>query len=102
MKYQLVLQWPVAEIKDWDAMLGVEDILIKNLSAEHEIDGHDAGSGEFNIFVLTDNPQKGFDEIKAVLGSHDFCIDARVAYRELSKDDFIVLWPSHLEDFRVA
>ena len=43
MKYQLVLQWPARSIKDYDVLVEIEDALIADLSAESEVDGHDAG-----------------------------------------------------------
>src|SRR5205814_6768761 len=43
MKYQLVLQWPASSIKDYDAMIEVEDALIEKLSKANDVDGHDAG-----------------------------------------------------------
>lgn len=102
MRYQLVLQWPAADSQDYDAMIEIEDTLIEQLSAVHEVDGHDAGSGEMNIFIRTDDPERAFAEIERILGSRDFWIDARVAYRELKGDQYVVLWPSNFTDFRVA
>lgn len=102
MKYQLVLQWPATSIRDFDAMVEVEDALIDGLSTASEVDGHDAGSGEVNIFVRTDDPNRAFEEVNAILGSCDFWIDARVAYREVGKNDYTVLWPKGLSTFKVA
>jgi hypothetical protein len=102
MKYQLVLQWPASSIKDYDAMIGIEDILIENLGDNEEIDGHDAGSGEVNIFIRTDEPRRTFDRVKSVLGSRDFWVDARIAYREVGQSDYTILWPSDLYKFKVA
>ncbi len=102
MKYQLVLQWPATSIKDFDAMIEVEDTLIGGLSAQSEVDGHDAGAGEVNIFIRTDDPNYAFDEVKAILGSRDFWIDARIAYREVGKNEYTILWPKGLSTFKVA
>jgi hypothetical protein len=102
MKYQLVLQWPAASTQAYDAMVEIEDALIERLSAANEVDGHDAGSGEMNIFIRTDDPERAFAEIQGILGSRDFWVDARVAYREVGADKYVVLWPSTFIDFRVA
>lgn len=102
MKYQLVLQWPVTSIRDFDAMIEVEDKLIDGLSANSDVDGHDAGSGELNIFIRTDDPKRAFEEVKAILGSCDFWIDARVAYREVEKNDYTILWPKNLNTFKIT
>ena len=102
MKYQLVLQWPASSIRDFDRMIEVEGALAAGLSSRHVVDGHDAGSGEVNIFIHTDDPLRAFEEAQAVLGSRDFWIDARAAYRELAKSDYIILWPRDLSGFKVA
>ncbi len=102
MKYQLVLQWPASAIKDYDAMIEVEDALLEKLSDENEVDGHDAGSGEMNIFILTDNPKKAFDEVRGILGSRDFWVDARVAYRDVAGNKYTVIWPKDLSEFKVT
>ena len=50
MKYQVVIQWPASSIADYDTIIGIESFLIDHLSSASEIDGHDAGSGEMNVF----------------------------------------------------
>src|SRR5580693_7672214 len=102
MKFQLVLQWPANSIKDYDSMSEIEEALIKSLSKNHEVDGHDAGSGEMNIFIHTVDPLAAFDEVKATLGTQDYWIDARVAYREFPSNEFTILWPKNLSRFKVA
>lgn len=102
MKYQLVLQWPASAIKDYDAMIEVEDVLRERLSKKHDVDGHDAGSGEVNIFVLTDDPVGAFRDIKSILGSQDHLVNARVAYRQEEEDTYTILWPENLTDFKLS
>jgi hypothetical protein len=102
MKYLLVLQWPAASIKDYDRMIEIEDVLIEHLSEGSDVDGHDAGSGEMNIFIHTDDPIAAFNEARAALESRDFWIDARIAYRDLTKSEYKILWPKELKEFKVA
>ena len=102
MKYLLVLQWPANSIRDYDWLVRIEDSLEQKLSVRNEVDGHDAGTGEMNIFILTDDPPGTFQEIKATLGSHDFWVDARVAYREVEGTTYSILWPRGLTEFRVG
>ncbi|MCI0538749.1 MAG: hypothetical protein L0Z50_26375 [Verrucomicrobiales bacterium] len=102
MKYQLVLQWPASSIKDYDAMIEVENALVEKLSEANDVDGHDAGSGEVNIFIRTDDPKRAFNEVKAILGSRDFWVDARVAYREVAGSEYTILWPKNLTEFKVT
>ena len=102
MKYQLVLQLPAASIKDYDAMVELEEAIIKSLGGVGDVDGHDAGSGEMNIFVLTDEPQAAFERVKALLGTEDFMPDLKVAYREIGTNVFTVLHPPGLTRFAIA
>jgi hypothetical protein len=102
VKYQLVLQWPAASIKDYDRLIEIENALAENLSSRSEVDGHDAGSGEMNIFIHTDDPKRAFNEVKAVLCSRNFWDSARIAYREGTRSEYTILWPESLSEFRVG
>ena len=102
MKYLLVLQWPNASIKDYDSLIAIEDLLTERLSEDSDVDGHDAGAGEMNIFINTNNPATTFKEIQDTLGSRDFWVDARVAYREPARSDYTILWPKGLTEFKIA
>src|SRR2546428_6684871 len=102
MKYQLVLQLPASSIKDYDEMVKLEETLIKGIGNLGIVDGHDAGSGEMNIFVLTDRPQLAFEQIKSLLGTRDFMPDLKVAFREISKDEFTIIHPAGLTHFTIA
>ena len=50
MKYQLVLQFEANTMDDFDQLVILEDKLIDELGSVATVDGHDFGSGEFNIF----------------------------------------------------
>jgi hypothetical protein len=102
MKYQLVLQLPASSIKDYDAMIELEETIMKSLGNLGKVDGHDAGSGEMNIFILTDHPKLAFQGIKQLLGTRDFMPDLKVAYREIGKDEFTILHPAGLSYFAIA
>ena len=101
MKFQLVLQFATEGMNQFDELVALEEKLIQNLPPTSEVDGHDFGSGEFNIFILTDQPKEAFeDALKLIKGS--FQNKFRAAYRERGKDEYVILWPEHLEEFRVA
>lgn len=101
MNYQLVLQWPCSSI-DFGTIVAVEDELCRKLSRAHDVDGHDAGSGELNIFIHTNDPERAFDEARILLSGHDFWAGVRAAYRELPEGEYTILWPKDLATFRVA
>jgi hypothetical protein len=100
--YQLILQWPATSIKDYDAMIEVESAVIRGLGGLGKVDGHDAGSGEMNIFILTEQPQSAFKRILEFIGSKDFMPELRAAYREVGNEAFTVLYPPQLRQFRIA
>lgn len=99
MKYQIVLQWPASSMADYDRMIDLESFLIDTISAGSEIDGHDAGSGEMNIFVRTNDVYFSFAEIKGLLAARSALKDVRIAYREIEKNKYSVLWPEGLNFF---
>jgi hypothetical protein len=102
MKYQLVLQWPASTIAAYDALVEFEDMLRENLSEESRVDGHDLGSGEMNIFILTNKPESTFESAKDILQSQALWTQARASYREIDGDDYTILWPADLKKFKVV
>lgn len=101
MKYQLVFQWPASSVGDYDWMIEIEDLLIEHITDESEVDGHDAGSGEVNIFIRTNFPERAFSDLQEVLASRGLLIHARAAYREVEKDEYTILWPKGLKEFAI-
>lgn len=101
MKYVLVLQWPGSSMEDYNSMIGVEELLTSSLPRGSIVDGHDVGSGETNIFIETDDPQRSFEAVKSVLGSRDTWSTVRIAYRGSKGDKYTILWPNNLRDFEV-
>ena len=101
MQYQLVLQLPATSIQDYDDMVEVEGVIMAALCGLGDVDGHDAGSGEMNIFILTDEPRLAFDRIKMVLGTRDFMPDLKVAYREIGGNEFTIIHPPDLTRFAI-
>lgn len=102
MKYQLVLQLPASSIKDYDEMIKLEETIRASLRDLGKVDGHDAGAGEMNIFILTNHPKAAFERIRQLLGTKDFMPDLRVAFRVIGKDEFTILHPADLIHFAVA
>jgi hypothetical protein len=102
MKYQLVLQLPASSVREYDAMIELEEAIARSLGNLGRVDGHDAGSGEMNIFILTDHPKPAFDRIKQLLGTTDFMPKLKVAFRLIGKDEFTTLHPADLIHFAIV
>ncbi len=99
MKYQLTIQWPAKSLEDYDAMIAIEDMLIDKLSNANEVDGHDVGAEQVNIFIRTNDAMNSFDEVKNILGRSECWNDAKVAYREITADTYTILWPKSATTF---
>jgi hypothetical protein len=94
MDYQLVLQFRGDDCLNFDAMVSLEDEMQQIVEPIADVDGHDVGSGEMNIFILTADPVATFERAKALLSASSMLDKVNVAYRELRSNDFTVLWPS--------
>lgn len=99
---ELVLQCPESLLKDYDSMIELENCIIAGLENLGEVDGHDMGCGEKNIFVRTDHPKFAFDRIKSLIGRKDFMPEIKAAFRDVGKDNFTILYPTGLTHFEIA
>jgi hypothetical protein len=100
MKYQLVLQFPHESLVDYDSMVALEDELLKALGPEHDVDGHDWGSGEMNIFIHSDEPRAAFDAARRLIPA-DLHRSLKAAYRNLEGETYTVVWPPGATTFEV-
>jgi len=94
MDFQLVLQLRGNDCRDFDAMVSLEDAIQQIVEPIAEVDGHDMGSGETNIFILTGDPVATFERAKPLLSRASLLDKVSVAFRELRSDDFTLLWPA--------
>src|SRR5258708_9218055 len=101
MKYQLVLEFGATSIDDFDRFVALEDSLTEALEHSAIVDGHDFGSGTFNIFVHTDEPEATFSRLQAFVSSQGDQYRMRAAYRDFEGDDYTILWPPDLNEFAV-
>ena len=101
MKYQLVLQFAVTSMEEFDRLIALEDQLIEKLGDIATVDGHDFGMGEFNIFVLTDAPSASFRLAHEIISTQGIPNIMRSAYRDMDGEDYVILWPSSLKEFKV-
>ena len=101
-KYQLVLQFPAATIVDFDRLVALEDSLIKYLPASSKVDGHDGGTGEFNIFILTDDPEGTLDAADTIRLRSSTIQKPVAAYRPVRGENYVVLWPPDYEGFSIS
>lgn len=103
MSYQLVLQVRGESMSDFDAMMSLEQELAIELDDIAEVDGHDIGCGEINIFILTENPETVFEKSKPSLIKHQLLNRIKAGFRLLSEESYTTIWPMNSKDeFLVA
>ena len=103
MRAQLVLQFKTGEDLDsFDRLIRFEEELIAIVGKTAKVDGHDFGSGEMNIFILTEDPVATFTLVQQTDESLRPTEEMKAAYRLFDRDDYVCLWPHGLSHFNIA
>src|SRR4051812_37878603 len=102
MSYQLVFQWQVPDLPDFNELLALEEAMIESVRGHAHVDGHDSGALESNIFVETNDPEVCFQVVMSALGAMPWFASVSAGYRRLDNDVYTVLWPQSLEAFAVS
>jgi len=99
MTYQLVLQFPLSDASagDFDRLLMIENELELALRGKHQVQGHDIGSDEINLFIHTSDPNEAFELVKSTLSAKDLAT-LLVAFKEIKGDQYSVIWPDNYKD----
>jgi hypothetical protein len=74
-------------------MIALEDELIEKLGDSADVDGHDMGSGERNIFIFTSDPERTFSQARPVLERAGTLQSVTAAYRPVRGERYTVIWP---------
>ena len=90
--FQLVLRF-----KPWtgslDELLTLEDRIVQTVGGQVDVDGHDIGSSEANIFIQCEDPEGAFSACVPVVEGAGFLGLLSAAYRALGGDAYTRLWP---------
>lgn len=101
MEFQLVIQLLEDQYGDIDLIADLEDKLDDSL-IDAEVDGHDIGSGEVNIFIHTNAPEDTLKTVKYILEEEHFDLaNVKIAYRKIGSEKYHPLWPENLAEFEV-
>lgn len=99
---QLVIQFPLRtspmDRAEFDSLIALEDELTELSDGTYDVDGHDVGSGEMNIFIFSEDATATFDMIKGHLPSEHVW---RAGFRDIDSDEFTALAPSGSTEFNV-
>jgi len=92
---QLVLQlspWG-AGIDSYDRLIAMESALVDALAAEAEVDGHDMGSNEANVFIFTNRADETFTKCLPVVTQLGLLNRLSAGYRTDGNEEYIRVWP---------
>jgi hypothetical protein len=99
---QLVIQFPLKatfpDRAEFDAVIALEERLEQLSDRDFEVDGHDAGAGEMNVFIITDDAATTLDSIRSELPNDQ---SWRAGFRDLDSDDYSPLAPAGLAAFEI-
>ena len=101
MNYQLVIQFPGETEDDFDLLIEMEDKLEDGLGPIADVDGHDFGNDEMNIFIYSAKPEECFEKVKLLLSDMADIGKMKAAFRHVDSEDFMVIWPKGLKQFEV-
>jgi hypothetical protein len=88
-----VLRFSPASDTEFDDLIALEDRLIEALGNE-AVDGHDMGSGDCNIFILTDDPAATLNSVMHTCRSSTLFPRMKAAFRSFDEESYTPLWPT--------
>ena len=94
----LVLQFS-AESLDLDELIELETAIIQQVGINDDVEGHDFGEHEMNIFIVSSNPVQAFESIFRTLQESGYAFKA--GYRLLTGEEYTPIWPIDLDSFEV-
>jgi hypothetical protein len=97
-----VIQFPLDTLNPgitcFDALISLEADIEQRSNGAYEVDGHDAGAAEMNIFIITENAITTFGLIRDLLPAD---VNWRAGFRDIDSDEYIPLAPAGLVSFQV-
>lgn len=101
--YLLVFQFAGDSIQDLDAIVEIENKLISLLGKSADVDGHDVGSSQANIFINTAEPLATFNLCRSLIQTQSSKFDSlKAAFRSVSGSEYTVLYPEGSAEFAVV
>lgn len=95
MSFVLVLQFEAIDLDDYDWLISIEQRIEEILHGKAEVDGHDSGSDEMNLFIMTDSPRETFDTLLRQLPELKLKQGFKAAFRDTrGSGEYFALWPS--------
>lgn len=98
----MVLQWRGDGQLSFDILVELEDVLIAGLGDMGDVDGHDMGLSEFNIFIMTDDPKSCFQRCLLILHGSGYEQGLAAGFSGEDDETYTSLWPEGAVNFCVS
>lgn len=100
--HQLVIQFPLSEVQpqtaELEGLYALEARLARISDGKFDVDGHDIGAGEMNVFILAEDAANALDLIREHLAETP---PWRAGFRDLDSEEYVPLAPAGLAAFNV-
>jgi hypothetical protein len=93
VQYQLVLRFRKTFFADATSVHALEQALAEALGNGAQLDGHDTGARDIDLFMLTSDPASTFRRSKPTLERLQLLERVVAAYRLEGGARFTVVWP---------
>jgi hypothetical protein len=93
MQYQLIYRFRKAALESPDDVQALERELAESLGDKAQLDGHDTGPRDIDLFLGTTDPGSAFRRSKPALERLALLDKVTVAHRLEGGAKFTVIWP---------
>jgi hypothetical protein len=93
MQYQLVFRFRKSSLERPDDIQSLERALADSLGDAVQLDGHDIGPRDVNLFLMTPDPTSAFRRSKPALEQLALLDKVTAAHRVEGGARFTVIWP---------
>lgn len=93
MDYQLIIKFWRKSLADESFLATIESDLRDALGDSVELEGHDVGPKEINLFMLTAEPRIAFRKARDILEQRGITNGVSAAFRLNGGEQFTSIWP---------
>jgi hypothetical protein len=91
--FQLVFQFAPWDDTQLDDLIALEERLVATIGDSGDIDGHDSGSNEANIFIRTEDPAAVLGRCLTTIQESHLAERFSAASRHLQGTEYVRHWP---------
>jgi hypothetical protein len=100
--FLLVLRVPGSSIFDRAKVIGIEQQVSAALGDIGMIAGHDSGSGETDVLIMTRKPMEAYNVLRGLKEISDQPPVLKASYRQLAVHDYEVVYKQESFRFHIA